>query len=602
MYELFSNVYHDLIGDSISEKERSRDLETVRSRYHAEGEGFFTKVLPQLGKAADKALAQGVPLQTEAFARRPKSQLPRFLGGLFEVVFHTDGVQRELHSDACREAAVRALKALRQLCFLYYKKEHEPTNEQTKRVLADFVATDRGLPDDFTHLNSHHSAVLHKARDLIHEVLCGADPKSGIPRHGPGAVSTGERRDEKDQFKRIYTALTAEYPLDEWFFFNQSHVCDSYKELESWESHETGTAKVVLVPKDSRGPRLISCEPLEYQWIQQSQMSVLVQHLERHPYTRGKVNFTDQSVNQRLAALGSLRNEWDTLDLSEASDRVSVAMLKALFPDNWVRALMASRSSATKLPDGRVVTLKKFAPMGSAVCFPVEALCFWALCVAVQCIQGHRSRKTVMNETFVYGDDIVVRCGNHAAIDQLFNSVGLKLNAKKCCVGTTFFRESCGFDAFHGQKVTPLRWRATSVIVSASNLATTTAFSNAAWSEGWVRTARYLEERIRASGFYVPVVPTLKPSCIAFVRPEFRLGAYPWMRTKVRHCKRTFKPLVYGPMVRAQTVRSARSGWSKLLQHHVERLRSDRAPSEFSGEYPLANRNSLKFAWMPATD
>jgi hypothetical protein len=221
------------------------------------------------------------------------------------------------------------------------------------------------------------------------------------------------------------------------------------------------------VPKDSRGPRLISCEPLDFQWIQQGLGRALVQHLESHPLTRWSLHFSDQSPNQSGASLGSLTGDYATLDLNEASDRVSTELVRLLFPEPLLECLMNSRSLSTVLPDGRSLVLNKYAPMGSALCFPVLATVCWALLAvglpdAGSFPYNESSRKTwrprVREDFLVYGDDIIVRTAHAAHAMNLLESFGLKINRDKSCT-SGFFRESCGRDAFKGLTVTPVRIR-----------------------------------------------------------------------------------------------------------------------------------------------
>lgn len=249
-------------------------------------------------------------------------------------------------------------------------------------------------------------------------------------------------------FKRYYRSLAERFPYEDYFFFNLSHMCDELRSYLSLEELDTPVAKVVLVPKDSRGPRLISSEPLEVQWIQQMLMANMVHTIETHPLTRGLVNFTDQSVNRRLALRGSTEesNFLVTLDMKDASDRVHSTLVRILFPNTWVAALMAARSTATRLPNGEVVQLHKFAPMGSATCFPVEALIFWALSTATiidssnsLTINGRAVTTTpfaTLNMLFrglercgtpacdravyVYGDDIILHREDYTVVERTF--------------------------------------------------------------------------------------------------------------------------------------------------------------------------------------
>jgi hypothetical protein len=183
-------------------------------------------------------------------------------------------------------------------------------------------------------------------------------------------------------------------------------------------------------------------------------------HLESHRLTKGYVNFTHQEVNRDLALHGSIHEHIATLDLKDASDRVSLALVRRVFAKVPVvlQALEACRTTETQLPDGRLVELKKFAPMGSALCFPVEALIFWAILVSAMCKRTRLPLSVVGKRIFVYGDDIIVPVDWAPQCMLALERVGLRVNTAKCCI-TGPFKESCGMDAFKGVCVTPIRFR-----------------------------------------------------------------------------------------------------------------------------------------------
>jgi len=458
---LFFASYTDVASASAAtDIEIERDKAYIASRLDAEGVSFLTKTLPKLGKAVDLALSSGTSLLCPGLSKAKGSQLPKLMGWLFKEVFDESGSER---SDASEPSALvkrgAALGYLRQLLFMFYKLELPYTSDQEMKVINTFIETDRATHFDFEKLDSVDRNALRIAKHLIHTVLTEeCDVEGVIPRHGPGAVATGEKCHEKMRFKRYYRALDQVFPYPEYFFYNANHFSDCCKDFYTWDALEAGTAKVVLVPKDSRGPRLISCEPLEYQWIQQGLMSKIVKIIEHHPLTRGRINFRDQTINRRMALSGSKSGRWVTLDMKEASDRVLTSHIEYLFPEMWKRTLLACRTTATTLPDVTVIRLRKFAPMGSAICFPVEALIFWALTAAAikNTNIGLTSLERVARSVFVFGDDIVVRKQDHLPTMQLLPKVGLLFNEGKCCT-SGFFRESCGCDAYHGIDVTPLK-------------------------------------------------------------------------------------------------------------------------------------------------
>lgn len=481
-----------------SDTELSRDLVEIQCRLRCEGMPFLTKTLPSLGKALDRALSSGTALSFTGFKASRNEKLPLFMGDLFKQVFDADGLERS-------DASPQAVMAIRQVTYLFYKLNLPFTSEQEDRVVNEFLEADESLSDIALSLRStpYRRWIISEASSLIKRVLAPVDPldeRNFQPRHGPGAVSTGERPWEKPTFTRFIHRLAGVFPYERYFYYSLTHFCDDLDQFLALEELDAGTAKVVLVPKDSRGPRLISCEPLENQWIQQGLMNAMVNTIETHELTAGFVNFADQTVNQLLALDASLTGTRVTLDMKEASDRVSLALVKALFPTNWFDALFACRSDSTVLPDGRKVYLNKFAPMGSAVCFPVEALVFWALSTAAisyELAKIGSPWKGANRGVFVYGDDIICCTQDYECIMQCLPQFGLLLNMDKCCVARSF-RESCGTDAYKGVVVTPLRVRATwSSSLADTDYLSWVAFHNAANNKGLFGVCDYLAEEIQ---------------------------------------------------------------------------------------------------------
>lgn len=445
-----------------------QDISTIQDRVSVEGLSFLTKTLPTLGKCLDKALSSDCPLPTgHAFKlSRRAPYLPVFLRGFWKLVFDQDGSVAVLEAGSKKLfRQIAAVRAVRQICYLFYKLDGVCDEKANQAVIDAFVETDRSLPEETEEvpLSPEACRAVDNARSLICYALKRFDPLEIRPGHGPGAVATGEKPWNKMKFRRFYVKLDELYSYPEYFFFNMTHLCDDLEVLEALEEVHTATAKVVLVPKDSRGPRLISMEPLELQWIQQGVMRELVREIE-HPnnITAGFVNFADQTINRELARDNSFYGDHVTVDMKEASDRVSLWLTRLLFPEHVFNCLKACRSEETVLPDGHSLRLRKFAPMGSACCFPVEALTFWALAVGsvIDSIPW-RLEHGVLDPwgVWVYGDDMVVHKDHFPVIRPIFEELHLKFNEDKCCTGR-FFRESCGLDAFAFEDVSPLRVKA----------------------------------------------------------------------------------------------------------------------------------------------
>lgn len=431
----------------------SRNRSTAAKRIANEGLKFLTVTLPSLGKAIDESLESGSFACPPGFATKGGSSLPTFLFEDFNDLYCLDGSLKEESSNAWI-----TLRFLRTICFFFYKGEFPSSDAMDAATLQKFKDIDESLtfsPDEST------LRLLDAASFLLREVLKNYDPMDIVPRHGPGSVATGEKLDEKYVFKRLYNDLHQRYPYYEFFIVGgASELLDRKAWYMSLERLEHGTAKTVLVPKDSRGKRTINEEPLEKQWIQQGIARTLVPFIEAHHLTRGQVNFTYQHFNQNFSLLGSVTREWATIDLSDASDRVGLDMVKYLFRhhDGLLRSLIATRSTHTVLPTGETLELRKFAPMGSALCFPVEALVFWAVCVVAISRHKREDFRSWAHRVYVYGDDIIVPNDMFGVVVDALESVGLVVNKTKS-YHRGFFRESCGVDAFRGCIVTPIRLR-----------------------------------------------------------------------------------------------------------------------------------------------
>lgn len=427
-----------------------RDLETLESRFHAEGLSFLTKTLPRLGKWLDGVLVENTPSPPPGFATWKKSSIPAFMQAYFRRVLGDDGRVLDDADPAC-------VLHIRQVCFVLYKLELPYSAQAEDATVAAFVQTESDL--DTLDLTPAEATIALASR-ITSSVFVGFDPMDITPRHGPGSVATGERLEEKWEFSRLFRPIHRVYPYYDYFVVGGSReILDRLDWYRSLDRRERGIAKVVLVPKDSRGPRLISCEPLEYQWIQQGLGRKISHFLEfGSRLTRGHVNFTNQEINRDHAMSSSRTQRYATIDLKDASDRVSLDLVRSVFrhQPKLLSCFEACRTSATLLPSGVVQDLKKFAPMGSALCFPVEAYIFWVICTAAVVSRLGLPLKKVAREIYVYGDDIVVPTAWVSCCIQHLEQVGLRVNHSKCCLRGSF-RESCGMDAYRGVCVTPTR-------------------------------------------------------------------------------------------------------------------------------------------------
>lgn len=214
------------------------------------------------------------------------------------------------------------------------------------------------------------------------------------------------------------------------------HSIDDYVNLPPIRYSRYGITKVAEVPKSLKTNRVVSSEPANFMFAQLAVGEALSKEL--HRVFPGNVFLHDQRAHNRLLYC----SDACSIDLSDASDHVSRTLVRQVLPD-WWPYLASVRSSFAQFPDGEVVPLRTFAPMGSGVCFPVLT----AVCLAI-C-------KVCCRRPFhVYGDDVIVFKEDYFKVINLMTWCGLVVNSRKSCYNTVY-RESCGVELFHNVDITP---------------------------------------------------------------------------------------------------------------------------------------------------
>jgi hypothetical protein len=352
---------------------------------------------------------------------------------------------------------------------MFYKLELPYCEESCTKVIDSFVQNEWDLLSHAVLKRDELLAdpVLDRARFVVRMVLGPFHRDRLTPRHGSGASACSVAPWDRYSVPRYSSKLAKVFPYDEWFVsgLNGLEAADWLRE-EPIDDHLP--ARVALVPKDSRGPRLISCEPREHMFVQQGLMTMMYERFLHFPNVKAGLDCTDQTRNRLLAQMASEWQSHATLDLKDASDRVSRWLVEELFPPDWWAALDSCRTESTILPNGQEMYLDKFAPMGSACCFPVEALVFYALAIAtvypskdeIFKILFRRGAGPVpaLERVCVFGDDVIVPTKAAQGVVNALERFGMLVNHKKSYTWGPF-RESCGADYYDGHDVSIVRVR-----------------------------------------------------------------------------------------------------------------------------------------------
>jgi len=406
-------VYKDAVAKCVTTQPDLRDLETLKSRVKDEGLSFLTITLPNFGKDFERGLDQGKIDPTLFRSFRKSGAIPAFLQGMLGQIF--DRVTGEIVDEINLDIIVPLVEGIRQIAYTFKKLELDCKPERVQSCLNGFVDTENDLSTSSVS-GEDLEEFLQVSGMIWSNMLQDISVFELIPRHGPGATAEGVSGNQKYSWQFWHDRLEPYFPLLETAYSLGVLEAQEFEKVTVVSEELEQPVKVTPVPKTQKGPRIIAIEPCCMQYTQQAIRDLLYTRLERYRFTAGHVNFTDQSINQSLAMKSSSDDHLATLDLSDASDRVLHALAIRMFDSAPILqgAIEACRSTHAKLPDGRVIgPLSKFASMGSALCFPVESMYFYTICIAAL-LKEHNLPVTSLNiflvsrDVYVYGDDIIV--------------------------------------------------------------------------------------------------------------------------------------------------------------------------------------------------
>jgi hypothetical protein len=552
----------------------TNDVKTVVSRTEHEGLSFLAITLADFGKAIQKWLDQGfvAPWDVPSFKKNRLTGLPVFLQGFLGRVF--DPVSGTLLDDP----DIEAIFALRQLTLMFSKialPQEDPKGTSTavvtprreRRAMSDFVQiehdvkfSDSILDPQFLEEFKAMSGVLFG--DLFAKVDRDIHWGRIVFKHGPGATADRLSSNAKWSQRTWTNRLQSVFPADQ-------ALQPNLRVKEKIDIIEPGAeipVRVITVPKTLKTPRIIAIEPTVMQYAQQGVLRSLLDAFREDSFLSRIIGFDDQTPNQRMASRGSRCGDLATLDMSEASDRVSNQHVRAMLEDypELLRMVDGCRSRKAEVPGHGVIRLAKFASMGSALCFPFEAMVFATL--IFMGIQRElreplcRSRliKQYSDQVRVFGDDIIVPREHVLSVVDELSTFGYKVN-----VGKSFwigrFRESCGKEYYDGHDVSIVKVRMVLPTrrQDASGVISAVALRNRLYWAGLWQSARWMDDYIEKVIKHFPNVAPTSP----LLGRETALG-YQFQRLHPF----THGPLAKGYYVSAKPPRDHLEGSGALLK------------------------------------
>jgi hypothetical protein len=497
----------------------------------------MTISLPQFCKDFERSLADK-QISTTSFAGfRRKGRSPVFLGGFLDLIFDRGT------GFLLPEPSIDSIHAVRQLTLLYSKMELPTSEKREAAAMRGFVEVENDVQETAVRLaadfqefgsNSLLGAFRRMSNLLWNEVFSemGATlwrEQHGVkasaynrgmlrPRHGPGATADRLFGNEKFDLSEWPKRLESVFPYGEYCVPNERYIEDRYRDVTLLDPEDERPVRVVAVPKTMKTPRIIAIEPTAMQYMQQALAQTLVLYIERDSsvVAGSMVGFADQNPNRKLACEGSLTGAFATLDLSEASDRVSHLLVQNLV-HRWPlvkEAIEVTRSQRADVQGEGIIPLAKFASMGSALTFPVEAMCFLTLVfLGIEWEQGYpltreQIKTDFLGRVLVYGDDIIVPTDYASSVIYSLEAFGLKVNKNKSFWSGNF-RESCGREYYDGHDVSVVKVRK---VVRSQNgrlsfptslkhvpeVESYVSLRNRFYAAGLWRTASYLDDKLRS--------------------------------------------------------------------------------------------------------
>jgi hypothetical protein len=440
------------------------DYKTVCRRVEREGISFLTISLSNFGKDFEKSLDQGFVGSNQFSGFHFSGGLPAFLQGFLRLVFSRE-TGRILDVPN-----IDAIYSVRQITLMWGKMEIPCSEARVRSAIQGYIkceqevrASDASLDDNTIQRFQRLGLLLWG--DVFQSVDEDIYYGRLIPKHGPGATADKLKGNLKWVQREWPERLDKEFSFGDFLVPSVRHIGDISDVLTFLEPGDERPVRVVTVPKTLKTPRIIAIEPTAMQYAQQGIYAAIQKAIDLDQVARGLVGNASQVPNQDMARKGSRTGTLATLDLSEASDRVSnqhVRILLHHFP-NLFRAVDACRSRKADVPDHGVIRLAKFASMGSALCFPMEAFVFCT--VVFLGIENATMRpltkadiRRYLGLVRVYGDDIIVPVEFVHAVVEALQTFGFVVNSNKSFWNGKF-RESCGKDFYEGNDVSIVRLR-----------------------------------------------------------------------------------------------------------------------------------------------
>jgi hypothetical protein len=297
--------------------------------------------------------------------------------------------------------------------------------------------------------------LVHDVRDVLHKILRNFskyyDPEDGY-------FSSGATCDAGRRLKRKVYSYCLRHPS-----FGGVPFPTDYEAIGRWRntSRLRQSVKLVPVPKSYKVSRIIAEEPAFTQFELLAAAKAVRECVKRNGYIT-MCDTTSQEQNRELARLGSIDGSYATIDLSSASDSISEALEKMVFPNDYLNVINSLRCAYVEGTYDGKHTIRRVMQMaltsGAGLTFDNESVLFLAIAIVATDYCRAFGVKNPKKPS-VFGDDIIVDDRVAETAIQFLELLGFTVNHDKTFSSTQvdgYYRESCGEEFFNGIRVSSL--------------------------------------------------------------------------------------------------------------------------------------------------
>lgn len=384
-----------------------------------------------------------------------------------------------LFSVICRGLSIAdALQCLR------FPKRFSPVSSALAlKSLNKFKATNNRMKLINRRCETEHRYVTSLVAQEARDVFAGYESDDlYIPRFSNGAGKDGEHSlvEKIDSWQKPCFSHRL-YPVKADVQTHWSYGREEFGRY-LWTLPVSGaTARFQTVPKSYKTYRTIAMEAPTKQSDQQGVRVALERTLDRNVGDAAPIH------NQGINGIRAQAAGYSTIDMSAASDSISVWLIGQVLPREIFNDVMFARSYwilyDTSTGDGDL--LHMVTTMGTGFCFALETGLFLSIARA-----GVRYAALFLDWAYsddlvsAYGDDIIVPEWAYETVRDFLTICGFVVNEDKSFTGATPFRESCGYDWYDYDPVTSIYWPRREIKENLDSLPSLVALQNRVFERG----------------------------------------------------------------------------------------------------------------------